>query len=79
MPYSRGFYIGGQNGDIYQYESSPDENIVYEQVGVISFEDREKFKDLQIPPAPVSQMAMTELEDTLIFADRCNQLIKVNL
>ena len=79
MPYSRGFYIGGQNGDIYQYESSPDENIVYEQVGVISFEDREKFKDLQIPSAAVSQMAMTELEDTLIFVDRSNQLVKCNL
>ena len=73
LPYSRGFYIGGQDGRIYQYESTPDENVIYELTSEIKFEDREKFKDVQIPPSAVGQLAISnELEDMLYYVDRCN-------
>lgn len=78
VPYSRGFIATGQGGNIWPFEQSQMENIVYRpQQDPLNSRDRVQISEMEIPVGDISQAVLNSTEDVLYFVDRSNQLLKI--
>lgn len=71
QPYSRGLIFAGDQGMIFAFEATSNENQVYRpQQEAISSADRESPKMIDIKEGPIAQIVMNSTEDILYYIDR---------
>ena len=70
VPYDRGFVALGENGYIFPFEQSQNENQVYrQQQRPLMSENRVKPSDMEIPPATITSGILNSTDDVLFYID----------
>lgn len=78
VPYSRGFIATGEDGLIWPFERSQNEDVMFRaQQDPLCSKDRVQISEMVIPAGAITQACLNSTEDILYFIDRNNQLLKI--
>lgn len=73
--YTRGFIVGGENGQIYVFEKTEDLDVPFKRMITTNYKELNNKSD-----ASITSMVITSSEDTVYFVlDKSNQLMRLSI